>query len=131
MDILTDLNRRLHGLRADEYLTVECADLVVWRDEIKRLREIEVKTAVPSAISHIHMSVTEEKILIAVSARGDRGITCDHLIREVYNGENGGPDSARNLIRVYVYKVNVKIRPLGYEINSRKNTAMRYKLVKL
>jgi len=29
MDILTDLNRRLHGLRDHEFLSVKCADLKV------------------------------------------------------------------------------------------------------
>jgi hypothetical protein len=39
MDILTDLNRRLHGLREHEFLSVKCADLRAWRDEIEMLTD--------------------------------------------------------------------------------------------
>ena len=127
VDILTDLNRRLHGLRDHEHLTVPCADLKAWRDEVKRLREFE-----PHRFGcDVQLSAIQEKIMLAVQPRGQRGISRDRLCAAVYDGPDGGADSERITIRVHVYRLNLKLRPKGYEIRARDNDAWRYRLVKL
>lgn len=126
MDILVDLNRRLHGLRNAEHLTVSCADLTAWRDEILRLNQFKPLGIVPGVV----LTPMQERILQAIDVRGARGISCAHLIGEVYNDADGGCDVPRITIRVHIYKINLKLRPKGYEIRARGNDAMRYRLMR-
>lgn len=126
-DVLTDLNRRLHGLRDHEFLSVPCGVLKAWRDEIVRLRQYAPRELLPQ----VRMTVMQEKIWLAVSGRGERGITRYHLVNEVYNGADGGPMNPGNTISAHVWKLNQKIKPHGYKLQARGNDAQRYKLVKL
>jgi hypothetical protein len=109
MDILTDLNRRLHGLREHEHLTVSCVHLKTWRDEIKRLREFEPHE--PSFPMSMFRDV-KYRIVECIHRAGGRGKTSQDVFDYVYaNDPNGGPDSGVKIIAVHVCRINKMLAP--------------------
>ena len=114
MDILTDLNRRLHGLRDHEHLTVSCADLKAWRDEIKRLMLYAPKTLpFPEALFRDR----KKAIVAAIHKAGSHGVTSEQLFDDVYRNDiNGGPLTGVKILAVHVCAINKRLKPHGIRI---------------
>ena len=109
MDVLTDLNRRLHGLRAHEHLTVSCTDLKAWRDEIKRLRQYEPHEP-PFPMSMFRD--VKYRIVECIHRAGAGGRTSQDVFDYVYGDKaNGGPDSGVKIIAVHICRINKMLKP--------------------
>ena len=119
MDILTDLNRRLHGLRDHEHLTVECADLKAWRDEIKRLQDFSPKELpFPEKL----FAGRRATLLQAVHKAGARGVTVARLFDLLYGDDpNGGPQDGANIISVYVSQINERLAKFALRVRCNRN----------
>ena len=115
MDILTDINRRLHGLRDREHITVECADLKAWRDEVKRLKTYEPSE--PSFPMSMFRDV-KYRIVECIHRSGSRGKTSQDVFDYVYASDpNGGPDSGVKIVAVHICRINKMLAPYNLRIH--------------
>ena len=114
MSILTAINRRLHGLRDHEHLTVECADLKVWRDEIKRLMLYAPKVLpFPDSL----FRARKKQIVEAVHKAGSHGVTSNRLFDIVYGADrDGGPGTGVKILAVHIWAINKRLKPHGVRL---------------
>ena len=114
MTPLTDLNRRLHGLRDHEFLSVKCADLKVWRDEIMRLTLYAPK-ALPFPDSLFR--ARKKQIVEAIHKAGSHGVTSQRLFEIVYGGDRcGGPETGVKILAVHIWAINKRLKPHGVRL---------------
>ena len=115
MDALTDLNRRLHGLRTHEHLTVSCTDLTAWRDEIKRLRAFEPHEP-PFPLSMFRD--VKYRIVECIHRAGAGGRKSQDVFDYVYGGNpNGGPETGVKIIAVHICRINKMLAPYKLRIH--------------
>lgn len=114
MDILIDLNRRLRGLRDAEFLSVKCADLKGWRDEIKRLKAFEpIVLPFPDSL----FRDKKQRIVEVIHKAGAHGATSDQVFDYVYGDDpNGGPETGVKIIAVHIWRINKALAPHGIRI---------------
>ena len=114
-DILIDLNRRLRTLRKDEFLSIGCADLKAWRDEIERLRVYAPKEyQFPANL----FRGRKKQIVEAIHKAGSRGVTSERLFEIVYGGDrDGGPVTGVKILAVHVWAINKQLKPHGVVIH--------------
>lgn len=114
MDILTDLNRRLHALRDHEVLTVSRADLTAWRDKIAALEQFAPKQ-LPFPMSLF--TCRKRQIVMAIHKAGARGLTSEELFEAVYkDDEDGGPETGVKIIATHIFGINRKLKPHGVHV---------------
>jgi len=72
------------------------------------------------------LTKTEQRILLLLWRRKNHPVTSDMIIDHLYRGDpNGGPEHARKLITVYIFKLRKKLADTGYEIRSQYGVGYR------
>lgn len=127
MDLLRELEALIKPLGPRDFAAVGRHKLTALHDELARLRKFE-----PCQVPSVKLTRTQEKLYEAVKADMPRGASRDRLVDVLYGGRaDGGADNDRVTLRTHIYKLNLKLRPLGCEITAQSADAMRYRLVAL
>lgn len=65
----------------------------------------------------LRFAAGETRLLDLIRRAGPHGMQTDHLFARLYGHDpNGGPASGMNIVRVRIYHMNLKLRPIGHEI---------------
>ena len=78
-------------------------------------------------LHEIHLTATERVVLRELIKRYPRGIAIEELTDRVFSGRiNGGPDSGRRLIHVYIARLRSKLADVKWTLSGGKGGRGNY-----